>query len=142
MASTTTNLHLKLLGTSLQDKETYFEEWRQDISGENNDSNMNIIDRAYKSLADDIESIEDTGVTGVDYDTSNKKFTKTIDGSTSDVVSTSQLKSDMSLDAVENKSSADIRGELTSTNVTDALGFTPVDESDAITNAQIDALFA
>ncbi len=142
MASTTTNLHLKLLGTSLQDKETYFEEWRQDISGENSDSNMNIIDRAYKSLADDIESIEDTGVTGVDYDTSNKKFTKTIDGSTSDVVSTSQLKSDMSLDAVENKSSADIRGELTSTNVTDALGFTPVDESDAITNAQIDALFA
>lgn len=142
MASTTTNLHLKLLGTSLQDKETYFEEWRQDISGENSDSNMNIIDRAYKSLADDIESIEDTGVTGVDYDTSSKKFTKTIDGSTSDVVSTSQLKSDMSLDAVENKSSADIRGELTSTNVTDALGFTPVDESDAITNAQIDALFA
>ncbi len=142
MASTTTNLHLKLLGTSLQDKETYFEEWRQDISGENSDSNMNIIDRAYKSLADDIESIEDTGVTGVDYDTSNKKFTKTIDGSTSDVVSTSQLKSDMSLDAVENKSSADIRGELTSTNVTDALGFTPVDQSDAITNAQIDALFA
>ena len=58
MASTTTNLNLKLLGTSLQDKETYFEEWRQDINGETNDSNMHKIDRAYKTLSDDIDALE------------------------------------------------------------------------------------
>ena len=58
MASTTTNLNLKLLGTSLQDKETYFEEWRQDINGETNDSNMHKIDRAYKTLSDDIVALE------------------------------------------------------------------------------------
>lgn len=58
VASTTTNLNLKLLGTSLQDKETYFEEWRQDINGETNDSNMHKIDRAYKTLSDDIDALE------------------------------------------------------------------------------------
>lgn len=57
MASTTTNLNLKLLGTSLADKEKYFEEWRQDINGEGSDSNMNIIDRAYKELADGIDDL-------------------------------------------------------------------------------------
>lgn len=60
MASTTPNLHLKLLGTSLADKETYFEEWRQDISGEDNQSNMKIIDSAYKELADDITELSET----------------------------------------------------------------------------------
>ena len=49
MASTTPNLHLKLLGTSLADKETYFEDWRQDINGESN-SNMQIIDTAVGNL--------------------------------------------------------------------------------------------
>ena len=49
MASTTPNLHLKLLGTSLADKETYFEEWRQDINGESN-SNMQTIDTAVGNL--------------------------------------------------------------------------------------------
>ena len=52
MASTTTNLKLKLLGTSLVDKETFFEEWRQDINGESNNSNMKIIDSAYGFLLD------------------------------------------------------------------------------------------
>ena len=52
MASETTNLHLKLLGTSLSDKEKYFEEWRQDINGESNNSNMKIIDSAYAYLLD------------------------------------------------------------------------------------------
>ena len=52
MASTTTNLHLKLLGTSLIDKEMTFEEWRQHINGEAQDSNMQIIDTAIKSLDD------------------------------------------------------------------------------------------
>lgn len=52
MASTTTNLNLKLLGTSLEDKEMYFEEWRQYINGETQDSNMQIIDSAFQSLVD------------------------------------------------------------------------------------------
>ena len=38
-------------------------------------------------------------------------------------------KSDIGLGNVDNKSSATIRGELTSSNVTDALGFTPYDSS-------------
>lgn len=140
-ASTTTNLNLKLLGTSLTDKETYFEEWRQDINGESNDSNMKIIDRAYKQMSDDIDALEAAGVTDVAYDTNNKKFSQTINGVASDVVSASQLKTDMGLSNVENKSSADIRSEMTSQDVTDALGFTPSDAADTITDAQIDALF-
>lgn len=40
-------------------------------------------------------------------------------------------KSDVGLGNVENKSSATIRGEITSGNVTDALGYTPLDEDDA-----------
>ena len=64
-------------------------------------------------------------VSTVSYDTSNKKITKTINGTTSDVVSASTLKTDMSLNNVENKSSATIRSEITSSNVTTALGYTP-----------------
>lgn len=52
MASTTPNLGLKLLGNSVADKEKYFEEWRQEVNGEGQQSNMMIIDRAYKQLAD------------------------------------------------------------------------------------------
>ena len=52
MASTTPNLGLKLLGNSVADKEKYFEEWRQEVNGEDNQSNMMIIDRAYKALSD------------------------------------------------------------------------------------------
>lgn len=52
MASTTPNLGLKLLGASVADKEKYFEEWRQEVNGEGQQSNMMIIDRAYKQLAD------------------------------------------------------------------------------------------
>ncbi len=51
MASTTPNLNLKLLGTSLADKEKYFEEWRQDINGETGNSNMQIIDTAVGNLS-------------------------------------------------------------------------------------------
>lgn len=50
MASTTPNLNLKLLGTSRADKDTYFEEWRQDINGETGDSNMELIDTAVGNL--------------------------------------------------------------------------------------------
>lgn len=52
MASTTTNLNLKLLGTSLEDKAMLFEEWRQNINGETQNSNMEIIDQAFQSLSD------------------------------------------------------------------------------------------
>lgn len=81
-------------------------------------------------------------VTNVAYDSTNAKITKTINGTTSDVVTASTLKTAMSLNNVENKSSATIRGELTSSNVTTALGYTPLDSSSVITNSQIDALFA
>ena len=40
-------------------------------------------------------------------------------------------KSDVGLENVENKSSDTIRGEITSANVTDALGFTPLDSKNA-----------
>lgn len=72
------------------------------------------------------------GVTNVAWDSTNKKLTKTINGTTSDVVTISTIKTalslvkgDVGLGNVENKSSATIRGELTSSNVTTALGFTP-----------------
>ena len=58
MASQTEYLQLQLLGTSLQDKETYFEQWRQTINGEIDDSNMKIIDRACKQMADDIADLK------------------------------------------------------------------------------------
>ena len=54
MASTTPNLHLKLLGTSQEDKEELFERWRQDINGESGDSNMQLIDRALGELSEAI----------------------------------------------------------------------------------------
>lgn len=46
-----------------------------------------------------------------------------------------QLKSDLSLNNVENKSSATIRGEITSGNVTTALGYTPVSPASAVFTA-------
>ena len=106
-SSTTTNLGLKLLGTSLADKETYFQEWRQDINGEDNDSNMNIIDRAYKELSDDIDALDEGAVKEIAYDANGKKITKTINGTTTDVVSAADLKTDMALNNVNNTSDAD-----------------------------------
>ena len=50
MASTTTYLGLKLLGTSQEDKAQLFEDWRQDINGENEGSNMQLIDAAFHEL--------------------------------------------------------------------------------------------
>jgi len=73
-----------------------------------------------------------TAVTNVAYDTTNKKLTKTINGTTSDVVTVAKIKTDLNLAKgdvglgnVDNKSSATIRSEITSANVTDALGYTP-----------------
>ena len=63
MASTTSNLGLHLLGTSLQDKETYFETWRQEVNGEHSSSNMQIIDAAYGDMAEDIQNIKDGVIT-------------------------------------------------------------------------------
>ena len=57
MAATTTNLHLKLLGTTSDDKAVLFEDWRQDINGEGSTSNMQIIDAAYGQLADAVQAI-------------------------------------------------------------------------------------
>lgn len=100
-SSTTANLHLKLLGTSLADKEKYFEEWRTEINGEGNDSNMNIIDSAYKDMADDIDALDDSkadktaAVSTIAYDANSKKITKTINGQTTDVVSAADLAGDM-----------------------------------------------
>lgn len=68
MASQTPNLGLKLLGVSLQDKETLFEDWRQDIAGEDTGSNMNIIDMAYKVMADDIDNIKNGVITDEQID--------------------------------------------------------------------------
>ena len=65
-------------------------------------------------------------VSTVAYDSTNKKLTKTINGTTSDIVTAATLKTAMALNNVENKSSATIRGEITSSNVTAALGFTPL----------------
>lgn len=71
-------------------------------------------------------------VENVAYDTTNKKLTKTINGTTSDIVTVATLKTDLNLSKsdvglgnVENKSSETIRGEITSSNVTTALGYTP-----------------
>ena len=91
-------------------------------------------------------------VSTINWDTTNKKLTKTINGSTTDIVTGATIlggltksqvttalgytppttdtntwptKSDLGLGNVENKSSATIRGELTKANVTAALGYTP-----------------
>lgn len=85
------------------------------------------------------EVLVDIGITGVGY--ANGNITKTNGTSATNVVSADTLKTDMGLGKVENKSSADIRGELTSSDVEDALGFTPADISDVISDNEIDALF-
>lgn len=62
--------------------------------------------------------------------TNTSSTTKKFLSITSQVPSWSDVsKSDVGLGNVENKSSATIRGEITSTNVTDALGYTPYDST-------------
>ena len=85
-----------------------------------------------EKLREYLTNIHDGTVTAVTWDSVNKKLTVTIGGSTSDVVTISVIKtaleltkSDVGLGNVENKSSATIRSEITSQNVTDALGYTP-----------------
>lgn len=75
-----------------------------------------------------------SAITNIAYDTTNKKITQTTYGTTTtDVVTIAQIKSDLQLvksdvelGNVENKSSATIRSEITSSNVTTALGYTPL----------------
>lgn len=94
MASTTPNLNLKLLGTSAADKNTYFEDWRQDINGESGNSNMRIIDTAVGNLSAD-KADKTSTVSTVEYDSATKKIRKTINGTTTDVVSVSAIAGDM-----------------------------------------------
>lgn len=68
------------------------------------------------SLTSQVTSFNFTG-TGV---------TATVAGSSVEVAIPAVTKTSLALDAVENKSSATIRGEITSGNVTTALGFAPV----------------
>ncbi len=72
----------------------------------------------------DIDDLEQTAVTAVSY--GNSRLRKTINGTTTDIVTLATMKTDMSLNNVENKSSATIRSEITSANVTSALGYTPL----------------
>lgn len=55
-------------------------------------------------------------------------------------ITSSSLKTSLSLNNVQNKSSATIRGEITSANVTSALGFTPAPSSHNHEIAQINGL--
>lgn len=88
---------------------------------------------AHLLIDDDAYDLVDYGsVTDVTYDSTNKKLTQTAGITTSDIVTVATLKTDMSLKKtdvglgnVDNKSSATIRGEITSANVTNALGYTP-----------------
>lgn len=62
-------------------------------------------------------------VSDVIYESSTLK--KIINRVKTAIVSASTLKTDMSLDNVENKSSATIRGEITDSDIASALGYTP-----------------
>ncbi|MBP5727918.1 MAG: hypothetical protein J6Y48_12675 [Clostridia bacterium] len=83
-------------------------------------------------LQEKITGIEEGAVTAVTWDGVNNKLTVTINDTVNDVVTIATIKTalnltkdDVGLSNVENKSSATIRGEITSQNVTDALGYTP-----------------
>lgn len=83
-------------------------------------------------LQEKISNIEEGAVTAVTWDGVNNKLTVTINDIVNDVVTIATIKTalnltkgDVGLGNVENKDSATIRGEITSQNVTDALGYTP-----------------
>lgn len=63
------------------------------------------------------------GVTNVAWDAANEKLTKTINGTTTDVVSASTLKTAMDLNKVENKSAADLKAEFKGTITNGDQGF-------------------
>lgn len=53
----TDNLGLHLSGTTEEDLSQTFRDWRLQMSGENSDSNMQIIDRAYKQTESEIQNV-------------------------------------------------------------------------------------
>lgn len=86
-------------------------------------------------LQEEIDDIVEGTVTAVTWDSVDKKLTVTINDTVNDVVTIATIKtalnltkSDVGLGDVENKSSSTIRSEITSDNVTDALGYTPADQ--------------
>jgi len=97
------------------------------LSKTNGSIDLGTVITSHQNISNKAEKSET--VSTVSYDTTNKKITKTINNKTTDVVSASTLKTDMDLSNVENKSSATIREELTSSNVTTALGYTPLNSN-------------
>ena len=92
------------------------------------DGNGNIDDSG-KAASDFVE--KSAGVTNVGYDTTNKKITKTINGTTTDVVSASTLKTDMALNNVTNDAQVK-RSEMGVAN-----GVATLDSNGKIPSAQI-----
>ena len=91
------------------------------------------LQRLYKPVilwAQDVFATKASAITNVSYDATNKKLQKNINGTTSDVVAVSTLKSDMNLSKsdvglgnVDNKSAATLKSEImTDANVKSALG--------------------
>lgn len=76
---------------------------------------------AYTELAKKAD--KSNTVTNVAWDATNKKLTKTINGTTTDVVSASTLKTAMDLNKVENKSAADLKAEFKGTITNGDQGF-------------------
>lgn len=113
------------------------------------------LERVFNDLYRLLGGHDEAMVTAVTYDTVNKKLTVTIGGETTDIVTVATIKTDMALTKsdvglsnVENKSSATIRSEITSTNVTNALGYVPLqyhqdisgkaDKSETVTEVSYD----
>ena len=122
-------------------------------SGAANDKNLTSVkyaSSAYEitdSLGQFIDASDRTvlnsAVTNVGYDTTEKKITfSTRGGAAASVVTAATLKTDMALNNVDNKSSSTIRSEITSSNITTALGYTPLNGALKGTNngvAELDA---
>ena len=92
------------------------------------DGNGNLADSG-KSSSDFVE--KSAGVTNVAYDTTNKKITKTVNGSTTDVVSASTLKTDMNLGNVTNDA------QVKRTEMGTANGVATLDANGKIPSSQI-----
>lgn len=92
------------------------------------DGNGNLADSG-KSASDFVE--KSAGVTNVAYDTTKKKITKTVNGSTTDVVSASTLKTDMNLGNVTNDA------QVKRTEMGTANGVATLDANGKIPSSQI-----
>ena len=92
------------------------------------DANGNLTDSG-KKASDFVAKSE--GVTNVDWDSTNKKITKTINGSTTDVVSASTLKTAMNLNNVTNDA------QVKRTEMGAANGVATLDSNGKIPSSQI-----